>query len=94
MNLQLNESYSLEEVKVALFQMFPTKAPGPDGFPVHLFQKHSNLYSDQIMKIVIRILNGENSQEEINKTFIVLIPKIQNPSMWCIKLPQKYLQIV
>jgi hypothetical protein len=48
----------------------------------------------RIMKIVIRILNGENSQDEINKTFIVLIPKIQNPSMWCIKLPQKYLQIV
>jgi hypothetical protein len=26
-----------EEVKNTLFQMFLTKAPGPDGFPTHFF---------------------------------------------------------
>ena len=31
MNAALNKAYSKEEVKDALFQMFPTKAPGPDG---------------------------------------------------------------
>lgn len=40
MNARLNERYSKEEVKEALFQMFPIKAPGPDGFPAHFFQKH------------------------------------------------------
>jgi hypothetical protein len=29
---------------------------------------------------VIRLLNGDDSSEEINKTFIVLIPKVQNPT--------------
>jgi hypothetical protein len=38
MNAKLNESYSKEELWIALFQMFPTKAPGPD--PVHFFQRH------------------------------------------------------
>ena len=38
MNACLNENYSNEEVKQALFQMFPTKAPGPDGFPAHFFR--------------------------------------------------------
>jgi hypothetical protein len=29
---------------------------------------------------VIRLLSGDDSPEEINKTFIVLIPKVQNPT--------------
>ena len=37
MNARLNAPYTNEEVKVALFQMCPTKAPGPDGFPAHFF---------------------------------------------------------
>ena len=59
--------------------MFPTKAPGPDGFLAHFFQKHRNLCGEELTKIVIRILKGDDSAEEINKTFIVLIPKVQNP---------------
>jgi hypothetical protein len=38
MNANLIAPYTEEEVKKALFQMFPTKAPGPDGFPAHFFQ--------------------------------------------------------
>ena len=37
MNARLNAAYSREEVKDALFQMFPMKAPGPDGLPAHFF---------------------------------------------------------
>ena len=37
MNELLVAPYKEEEVKTALFQMFPTKAPGPDGFPAHFF---------------------------------------------------------
>jgi hypothetical protein len=32
MNRKLNATYTKDEVKVALFQMFPTKAPGLAGF--------------------------------------------------------------
>ncbi|XP_062230134.1 uncharacterized protein LOC133927739 [Phragmites australis] len=66
---------SEDEIKNALFQMFPTKPLGLDGFPAHLFQKHWDICGNEVTAIVLRLLNGEDSLEEINKTFIVLIPK-------------------
>ena len=79
LNARLNAEYTKEEVKEALFQMFPTKAPGPDGFPAHFFQRHWELCGDEVTDMVLRVLKGEDSPEEINKTFIVLIPKIASP---------------
>lgn len=46
MNSELCAPYTREEVKTALFQMFPTKAPGPDGFPAQFYQKHSDFCGD------------------------------------------------
>jgi hypothetical protein len=37
MNELLPAPYDMAEVKSALFQMFPTKAPRLDGFPAHFF---------------------------------------------------------
>ncbi|XP_071676896.1 uncharacterized protein [Lolium perenne] len=37
MNRALDASFQAKEVKEALFEMYPTKAPGPDGFPAHFF---------------------------------------------------------
>ena len=75
MNVVLNKQYSKEEVKVALFQMFPTKAPGPDGFPAHFYQRHWDLCGDEVTVVVLRIIRGEESPEGVNDTVIVLIPK-------------------
>ena len=36
----LSTQYTAEEVQVALFQMGPTKAPGPDGMNALFYQKY------------------------------------------------------
>ena len=72
--------YTGEEVKSALFQRYPTKAPGPDGYPAHFFQRHWELCGTEVTNVVLRILRGEESPEVINETFLVLIPKVKDPT--------------
>ena len=70
----------MEEEKLkALFQMFPTKAPGPDGFPAHFFQRHWELCGEEVTNIVIKLLSGREDVSAINETLIVLIPKVASP---------------
>lgn len=79
MNNQLLAEIKTSEIKDALFQMFPTKAPGPDGYPAHFFQRHWNLCGEEVTSVVMRVLRGEDNPASINNTFIVLIPKVRNP---------------
>lgn len=80
MNASLCAQYTKEEVKVALFQMFPTKAPGPDGFPVHFYQRHCDVCGDEVIEIVLKIVKGEESPASIDDNVLILIPKVTNPS--------------
>jgi hypothetical protein len=48
MNAILTAPYEPAEVKTALFQMFPTKAPGSDGFPAHFFKRHWDVCGEEV----------------------------------------------
>ena len=75
----LSTQFTAEEVQVALFQMGPTKAPGPNGMNALFYQKFWHIVGDSIVLAVLDFLNNGNMLPNINHTNIVVIPKVQNP---------------
>ncbi|KAH1056048.1 hypothetical protein J1N35_034113 [Gossypium stocksii] len=67
-----------EKIKVAMFEMGPTKAPGEDGLPALFYQKCRHIIGDDVMNFCLQILNEEKEFKQVNSTHIVLIPKVVN----------------
>ncbi|CAM8974659.1 unnamed protein product [Rhodiola kirilowii] len=80
MNLKLTEPYSESEVRCALFQMHPTKAPGLDGFSAMFYQKFWGVVREDLTKEVLRFLNEGILDNSLNETVIILVPKIKDAS--------------
>jgi hypothetical protein len=79
MNADLTKEYTNEEIKAALFQMGPTKAPGPDGFPALFYQTHWEFLQEEICQAVRSFLDGSLLPEGLCDSVIVLIPNVTNP---------------
>ena len=75
----LSREYSAEEVKAVLFQMGPTKAPGPDGMNALFYQKYWHIVGDDVTATVLDFLNSGSMLPDINFTHIILIPKVKSP---------------
>ncbi|KAL0006083.1 hypothetical protein SO802_013644 [Lithocarpus litseifolius] len=74
----LSSEFTAEEVKVALFQMGPTKALGLDGMNAFFYQKLWHIVGDDVVFAVLDFLNNGNMLPEINHKNIVLIPKVKD----------------
>lgn len=77
MNEELMRPFIEEEIKEVLFQMCPTKAPEPDGFPATFFQKHWKAVREGVVAICLHILNEKGNLTPLNYTYIAFIPKIE-----------------
>lgn len=60
--------------------MHPLKAPGPNGLPALFYQKYWDIVGRDVTSVALEVLNNGKSPEDINKTFLVLIPKCKNPT--------------
>ena len=67
------------EVSEALKQMYPLKAPGPDGMPPLFFQHFWSTCGTMVTKTVLDFLNSGISPPNFNETHITLVPKIKEP---------------
>ncbi|XP_073039414.1 uncharacterized protein [Primulina eburnea] len=79
MNATLCAQFSAEEVRKALFDMHPNKAPGPDGMSTFFFQKYWHEIGREVSLAVLEILNGGRQFADWNETIVTLISKIKNP---------------
>ena len=79
MNQMLLRDFQESEVKKALKQMYPLKAPGPNGMPPLFFQYFQPLIGNVVTKTVLDFLNFGLVPPNFNETHIVLIPKVKEP---------------
>lgn len=68
-----------EEVKAALFQMDPDKAPGPDGMTPSFSQKYWSIVGLDVVRLTQKIFQSGELPDGINDTNVVLILKKKNP---------------
>ena len=75
MRSKLSATFTAGEVQTTLKQMTPLKAPGPDGMPPLFYQNFWNLIGNDVTESVLKFLNSTSLPEQLNHTFITLIPK-------------------
>lgn len=79
MNETLLQPYTSREIKKALKQMHPAKAPRPDIMPPLFFQCFWPVTHEYLVDTYLNILNHGADFENLNHTYIVLIPKLKLP---------------
>jgi hypothetical protein len=80
MNMALGKAVTAEEIEVALFQMAPLKASGPDGLNTCFFQNNCLTMKEEVCRVLIDIFNSEVMPQDLNLTHATFIPKIKMPT--------------
>lgn len=75
----LGSHITLEEVKHALFDMKPLKAPGADGLHTLFFQSQWPTVNTSLHSFIQNVWDGKPLHPSLNRTLIALVPKQQHP---------------
>lgn len=78
-NTDLIRDFTREEFQLAIKQMHPDKAPGPDGFNPAFFQRCWETVGNDIFLEGKRWLEEGVFLSDLNNTNVVLIPKVDTP---------------
>ncbi|XP_021761146.1 uncharacterized protein LOC110725977 [Chenopodium quinoa] len=77
----LSRPFTRCEVDNVINNLGAMKAPGPDGYQDIFYQKNWALVADNVYELVLDVLAGKRMPEKLNDTFLVLIPKVDNPEL-------------
>ena len=81
MNAELVKEFTELEVKEALNQMAPLKAPSPDGMPPLFYQHFWLIMQHDVTSAILLWLNLGILPKPINHTLITFVPKLDNPEL-------------
>jgi hypothetical protein len=76
---RLASSLNDDEIKKALFDMSPWKAPGPDGYPAGFYQQAWDIVGSSIISFIRQAWLQPDILKTVNHTNICLIPKTGHP---------------
>ncbi|XP_073357926.1 uncharacterized protein [Aegilops tauschii subsp. strangulata] len=77
MDAKLDAPFTDAEIELALFQMGPAKAPGPDGLPAMFYQRPWALVKDDVCAAVREFLTGYAAPDGFNDTIIALANRLK-----------------
>ncbi|XP_028784473.1 uncharacterized protein LOC114740485 [Neltuma alba] len=75
-NKKIQKAVTMEEIKLAAFQLNGLKAPGPDGFSGCFYYAAWGEINGELVEMIKDFFDHKVSLQPINKTNIVLIPKV------------------
>ncbi|GKV48357.1 hypothetical protein SLEP1_g55180 [Rubroshorea leprosula] len=75
----LTANFSEQEIKEAIWNCDPSKSPGPDGFNFRFIMTMWEVVKDDIINFVREFHQHGKMVRGSNASFIVLIPKTENP---------------
>ena len=70
-----------KEIESTLFLLQDLKAPGPNEFPIFFYKQLWPTVGKDIINAVSSFFRLGSMPREVNRTLIVLIPKVSNPSI-------------
>ena len=76
---ELARLFAGDEIKRVVFYMGAFKAPGLYGYQALFFQRYWDITGGQFIHMVLKVLRGRTFPKSLNDTFLVLIPKVENP---------------
>ena len=71
------------EIKDAVFSIGDLKAPGDDGYPAIFYKKNWSIVGSNVCRLIKEVFQTGNLQN-INKTLVCLIPKLEKPEFMSI----------
>ena len=79
-NESLTRPYTADEVKLALFQMHPSKFPEPDGMSTFFFQKYWHIVGNDVTEAILSVLRSGHMLKKMNHTHC-FNPKKERPQI-------------
>jgi hypothetical protein len=81
-NIKLAREIDQQEIKEALDQLHPDKAPGPDGFTARFYQHGWNIIKSDLTKLINKSQSCARIGGGTNSSFLALIPKEKGESIF------------